>query len=125
MLALFRRFFRRLKPDGVRALKLSNDELECIVMREFSRAERVGFRIEKDCEVFLALRVAEELRAIYQGGCDICGLPYENHRRPFGGGGSYPHEFAGEKLTLQRAHAGKPQLVETAEESAKTKKENE
>lgn len=43
---------------------LNDSELEGIVMQEFVIAEAEGFKIKRDCEVFLARRVAERLRGM-------------------------------------------------------------
>ena len=45
---------------------LTDDELERIVMEEFSKAESEGCHIARDCEVFLARRVAARCRHLAQ-----------------------------------------------------------
>ena len=43
---------------------MTNDDLERIVMEEFSKAESKGFKLILDCDVFLARSVAARCRAI-------------------------------------------------------------
>lgn len=49
-----------------RYYRLSNDDLEQIVVLVFAKLESAGLVIRKDCDVTLARAVAVELRKIYE-----------------------------------------------------------